>query len=65
MKKQTDNIDMTHTNTKKYILEIIDRDTGKIIQTETRKSQEAFDRLWYKAMSSVNALKYKLKSTYK
>ena len=48
MKKHTDNIDMRHTNTKKYILEIIDRDTGKIIQTETRKSQEAFDRIWCK-----------------
>ena len=50
---------------KKYILEIIDRDTGKIIQTETRNSQVAFDRLWWKAKSNVNELKYKLKSICK
>ena len=50
------------TKRKEYILEIIDRDTGKIIQTETRKSEQAFDRLWSKAISNVNSLKYKLKA---
>ena len=52
---------MNSKNTE-YILEIIDRDTGKITQTETRKSEEAFDKLWSKAIKNVNPLKYKLKA---
>ena len=48
-----------------YILEVIDRDTGKVVQTETRKSSRAFDRLWCEAMKNVNSLKYKLKAKEK
>lgn len=47
---------------KEYILDVIDRKTGKIVQTETRKSATAFDKLWGTAMLSVNSLKYKLKT---
>ncbi len=46
---------------KKYTLEIIDRDSGRVVQTETRKSATAFDRLWCKAISNINSLKYKLR----
>ena len=46
---------------KEYVLEIIDRKTGDIVQTEKRKSAAAFDRLWCKALSNVNSLKYKLR----
>lgn len=43
-----------------YILDVIDRRTKEIVQTETRKSEHAFDRLWCRAISNVNQLKYKL-----
>ena len=46
-----------------YVIEIIDRNTGHVVQTETRKSFDAFDRLWCKAMENVNQLKYKLKAS--
>lgn len=51
----------TNNTQKKYTLEVIDRDTGEVVQTETRKSPQAFDKLFCKAMSNVNGLKYKLK----
>ncbi|MCK5608504.1 hypothetical protein KAR91_41870 [Candidatus Pacearchaeota archaeon] len=47
---------------KEYILDVIDRKTGKVVQTETRKSERAFDRLWCQAMTNVNSLIYKLKA---
>lgn len=47
---------------KEYILDIIDRETGRVVQTESRKSQQAFDRLWNKARTNVNELAYKLKA---
>jgi hypothetical protein len=45
---------------KQYVLTIIDRDTGEVVQTETRKSASAFDRLWCMALTNVNRLTYKL-----
>lgn len=48
---------------KVYTLEIIDRDSGKVVQAETRKSEQAFDRLWCQAIKNVNPLKYKLKAS--
>ena len=47
---------------KEYILDVIDRETGKIVQTETRHSPTSFDKLWGTAMLNVNTLKYKLKA---
>ena len=44
-----------------FILQIIDRDTKKIVQEEKRKTKTAFDRLWSKAIQNVNSIKYKLK----
>jgi len=44
-----------------WVLTIIDRKTKEIVQTETRKSEQAADRLWCKAISNVNPLKYKMK----
>ena len=46
-----------------YKLEVIDRKTGEVVQTETRMSSLAFDRLWYKAMDNINPLKYKLRES--
>lgn len=45
---------------KVYTLQIIDRKTKEVVQTETRKSAGAFDRLWMTAVKNVNPLKYKL-----
>ena len=42
-------------------LEIIDRKTGKVVQTETRKSSTAFDKLWCLALKNINQLKYKMR----
>ena len=43
-----------------YIIRIIDRETKEIVQEETRKSYQAADRLWCKALKNVNQLKYKM-----
>ena len=48
-----------------YILEIIDRRTKKVVQTETRRTQQSFDRLWCKALSNINPLTYKLSASEK
>jgi hypothetical protein len=42
-----------------YILNIVNRKTGDV-HVETRKSYDAFDRLWSKAMENVNPLTHKL-----
>ena len=47
---------------KEYILDAINRETGEVVQTETRRSEQAFDRLWCEALANVNSLKYKLKA---
>ena len=43
-----------------YILDVVDRKTGIVMKTETRRSSESFDRLWCKALRNVNPLQYKL-----
>jgi len=50
---------------KVFILQIIDRKTGKVVQEETRKTSIAFDRLWDKAVKNINPLVYKIAAHYK
>jgi len=45
---------------REYILEIMDRKTKQVVQTETRKSEKAFQRLWENAIKNVNPLQYKI-----
>lgn len=44
-----------------YVIKIIDRKTGKVVQEEIRKSERAADRLWCLSLKNVNQLKYKIK----
>ena len=43
-----------------YSIQVINRDTGEIVQTETRRSLDAATKVWDKAVENVNPLKYKL-----
>ena len=52
-----------YKNTKKlYVLTIYDKNKN-IVHRETRKSEQSFDRLWCKALSNINQLKYSIKAT--
>jgi len=44
-----------------FILTLIDRGTNEVVQTYTKKSEQAADRLWSQAIKNVNPLKYKMK----
>jgi hypothetical protein len=44
-----------------YKIQIIDRKTNRIIQEETRKTQQAIDKLWCRCLTNVNPLIYKIK----
>jgi len=46
-----------------YVLTLYDRDKKNIVRRETRRSYQAFDRLWYKTLGNVNTLKYKMVAT--
>jgi hypothetical protein len=48
-----------------YVLKIIDRKTKEVVQIETRKSQRAFDNLWDKCLTNINALRYKMEASVK
>ena len=43
-----------------YTIQVINRDTGEVVQTETRKSLYAANKVWDKAVVNMNPLKYKL-----
>ena len=45
---------------KRYVLTVLDRKSGNVVQIETRKSEQAFDRLWCKALTNVNTVIYKM-----
>jgi len=46
-----------------YVLTLYDRNKKTIVQRETRRSEQAFDRLWCMALGNVNTLKYKMLAT--
>lgn len=43
-----------------YTIQVINRDTGEVVRTETRKTLYAANKVWQKATVNVNPLKYKL-----
>jgi len=46
-----------------YVLTLYDRNKKTIVKRETRRSYQAFHRLWCKALGNVNTLKYKMVAT--
>lgn len=43
-----------------YAILVIDRNTGEVVKTETRKTLYAANKVWQKATVNVNPSKYKL-----
>lgn len=44
-----------------YKIQIIDRKTKKVVQEETRKSEQTIEKLWCKCLANVNPLLYNIK----